>query len=212
MEDDYSRLYRIAGLSGIFVGGFILTAKDVISKALDRTALSPAETNSIVLLLILLPFFVVSLAFLTRLKPPPPTPVMVGAIAAFALASVFIAYQGLSNSIPGPTKVSNATGQSQPVDKPAAEKPTTAAEPKLRIKTVDVCHGERKARCEKHPFTIWEECSAANGVRGADPNVSCANLCGKPFGSSCQVARRPGTVAESGNRCGYSWFTVSCFQ
>lgn len=75
-----------------------------------------------------------------------------------------------------------------------------------------VCHGEFESTCKKHSYNKWEECSAKNGVKGADNNVSCQNLCGKAKGpGSCVVERLPGTTAEKGNRCGYSWFTVSCF-
>jgi hypothetical protein len=78
--------------------------------------------------------------------------------------------------------------------------------------TFTVCHGEYEKACKKHAYTVWEECSDKNGVEGFSPTVSCKNLCKKPLGPGlCVVNRAPGTEAESGDHCGYSWLTVSCF-
>jgi hypothetical protein len=76
----------------------------------------------------------------------------------------------------------------------------------------EVCHGERKEVCQRYQIDVWEECSDRNGVGGADPNISCQKLCGKPLGeSSCLVTRRPNAAAEPDGHCGYSWYEVHCY-
>lgn len=75
-----------------------------------------------------------------------------------------------------------------------------------------VCHGEFENICRKHSYNKWEECSDKNGVKGPNPALSCLTLCAKPMApGSCAAQKVPDAPFESGDHCGYLWFTVSCF-
>jgi hypothetical protein len=39
-----------------------------------------------------------------------------------------------------------------------------------------VCHGEFESTCKQHPYTVFERCGSDNGVGGANPDLSYANV------------------------------------
>jgi hypothetical protein len=81
-----------------------------------------------------------------------------------------------------------------------------------------ICHGEHDKKvinfnpfkdqdehgCDDHPgWTVFVGCAGG----GANPPVSGANLCkGKPW------TAKGNFPSVSGNRCGYAWFTISCWS
>lgn len=73
-------------------------------------------------------------------------------------------------------------------------------------KAAIVCHGEDENACKEHKYDVFELCSEANGVGGADPNVSGRAICGD---SNFDVSPAEGGSIR-GNHCGYSWYRITC--
>ena len=68
-----------------------------------------------------------------------------------------------------------------------------------------VCIGEFESTCKRYPITDFYGC------KDTGPNALCIRYCGKlETPQTCTVTQRPGTRAEPGNRCGYSWVDVRC--
>jgi hypothetical protein len=200
------RLGRTTGLCGIALAILVLIFRDMMKLQLWNTGLTAPMTFAVIVSMMVLTFGIATIGVIAwligKLSPPrtPVTPLTLGVLAAMfgaILLAVFFICDRAQSLLPGEERVAQAPDQRIPEQKPE--------------KTFNVCHGELEERCRKHPYDIWEECSARNGVGGADPNVSCLRLCGKALGPGlCTGVRQPGTSAESGNRCGYSWFQVRC--
>jgi len=74
-----------------------------------------------------------------------------------------------------------------------------------------ICHGELEQFCSAHSYTTFEPCSFTGG--GANPPASVAFMCGtKPGGKPNGVTGGSGGPSVGGNKCGYSWFEVHCFD
>jgi hypothetical protein len=83
----------------------------------------------------------------------------------------------------------------------------TAVSPAAAQASYRICRGEFEGPCKLHPYDRFERCGTY-GVGGANPNLSCQALCGKPVGPGCQVS---GNIPSMpGNACGYSWFIITC--
>jgi hypothetical protein len=76
--------------------------------------------------------------------------------------------------------------------------------------TYSVCHGEhRDGICSWHYFNVFEACGKSSRNKGANPSLSCTNLCGKALHQGCEVQRSVYPLPY--DYCGYSWFEVLCF-
>jgi hypothetical protein len=73
-------------------------------------------------------------------------------------------------------------------------------------KTIVVCHGEYKEKCDAHPYDVFEHCSSDNGVGGADDRISGPKYCGNQ--NYTVLPAEGGSIG--GNHCGYSWFKIVC--
>jgi hypothetical protein len=76
------------------------------------------------------------------------------------------------------------------------------------VETTRVCRGEHDSRCESYraQFSWTERETCGIDTRSSE---TCNRYCGKPEGpGSCSISV---FKSESGNRCGYSLFTVRCF-
>ena len=86
------------------------------------------------------------------------------------------------------------------------------------INEISICHGENQKRiinfnpfsdphphgCDDHAgYNVFEGCAGG----GANPAVSGANLC-----NGGTWTARSNYPPVNGDRCGYSWFTVSCWS
>jgi hypothetical protein len=89
------------------------------------------------------------------------------------------------------------------------------------LKSVSICHGQYERKtvifdpfntrvphgCDDHPGFLYEACYGSTGG-GADPRISAVTHCGpgKPYTG---VRNFP---PISGDQCGYSWFTITCWS
>src|SRR5690349_7874864 len=71
-----------------------------------------------------------------------------------------------------------------------------------------ICRGELDSTCDslkaQYNWTERENCPADTAA-----NTTCKTYCGKPLGDQCSIMIQH---SSNGNKCGYTVFTVRCFN
>lgn len=86
----------------------------------------------------------------------------------------------------------------------------------LASRVDNMCWGEHQSRCigdkpSDFPTINRHIPCGSGGHSGAHPGYICETTCKSDVGPKCRIDTKP-NWGKGGNRCGYRWAVVSCFN